>query len=106
MHPAPSRESLLAQLRSQLPEQRVQSAASLAEQKLIPHPVAAALLKAARTGDFVAREGLVLGIERAWADGREIELTLKDIQDADPDPAHRAYAGAARRAILTSIEPD
>jgi hypothetical protein len=105
MHPAPSRESLLAQLRSQLPEQRVQSAAYLAGQKLIPHPVAAALLKAARTGDFVAREGLVLGIERAWADGREVDAALKTIQDDDPNPTNRAYAGAARRAIA-SIDPN
>jgi hypothetical protein len=106
LHPAPSHESLLAQLRSQLPEQRVQGAAYIADQKLIPDPVAAALLNAARSGDFVAREGLVLGIERAWADGRDIEPTLRDIQAGDPDPTRRAYAGAARRAIMSSNKPD
>jgi hypothetical protein len=77
----------------------------MSENQILPSSVAAALMKAVQSGDFVARQGLVLGIERAWADGGEVEAVLKIIQDDDPDPTNRAYASAARRAI-TSIKPD
>ena len=105
MHPARTHESLLANLRSPYPERRTEAAAYLSQNHIIPPPVAAALLRAVQAGDFVAREGLVLGIERAWADGGEIETVLKTIQDDDPDHTNRAFASAARRAI-TSIKPD
>jgi HEAT repeat protein len=105
MHPTRTHESLLANLRSPYPERRIEAAAYLAENRIIPPLVAAALLKAVRSGDFVARGGLVLGIERAWADGGEVEAVLKKIQDDDTDLTNRAFASAARRAI-TSIKPD
>ena len=68
----------------------------LANEELVPKRVATALIQAVRTGDFIARQGLVLGIERAWADGAEVEISLRSIQEEDPDPTHRTYAGAAR----------
>ena len=105
MHPAPTRESLLTDLRSQSVERRLKTAIYISDSRLIPQPVAAALLRAVKSGDFVAREGLVLGIERAWANGGEIEAVLKKIQDDDINLTNRAFASAARRAI-TSIKPD
>ena len=105
MHPARTHESLLANLRSPYPERRTEAAAYLSQNHIIPPPVAAALLRAVQAGDFVAREGLVLGIERAWADGGEVEAVLTTIQNDDPDNTNRAFASAARRAI-TSIKPD
>jgi hypothetical protein len=105
MHPARTHESLLGNLRSPYPERRTEAAAYLSQNHIIPPPVAAALLRAVQSGDFVAREGLVLGIERAWADGGEVEAVLQTIQDDDPDTTNRAFASAARRAI-TSIRPD
>jgi hypothetical protein len=104
-HAGPSRESLLTDLRSDAPERRMQGAAYLANEQLVSKSVAAALVKAVRAGDFIVRQGLVMGIERAWADGAEVELSLRTIQEDDPDPTHRAYAGAARRAIASN-QPD
>jgi hypothetical protein len=105
MHPQRTRDSLLGNLRSPYPERRIEAATYMSENQILPSSVAAALMKAVQSGDFVARQGLVLGIERAWADGGEVEAVLKIIQDDDPDPTNRAYASAARRAI-TSIKPD
>ena len=103
MHPPRTRDSLLADLRSPYPERRIEAATYMSENRIIPAPVATALMKAVQSGDFVAREGLVLGIERAWKNDGEVEVVLKSIQDNDPDQTNRAFAGAARRAI-TSIK--
>jgi len=101
-HPdPPARQAILAGLRSDKPEQRVRSATHLAEEHLVPKPVADALVKAVSSGDFVVRQGLILGIDRAWADGKEVETMLQTIQQHDPDPAQRTYAKAALRAIAS-----
>jgi HEAT repeat protein len=101
MHPQPTRESIISELRSDLPERRVASASYLADEHLIPTAVAAALLRACSGGDFVAREGLVLGIERSWNDGVEVDAALKTLGERDPDPTRRAYAKAALKAIAS-----
>jgi hypothetical protein len=53
------------------------------------------------SGDFVVRQGLILGIDRAWTNGKEVQTTLETIQKDDPDPAQRTYAKAALRAIAS-----
>jgi len=102
MHPPPSRAALLADLRSPRPERRVAAAAYLADANLLPPPVAAALLRSARAGDFAAREGLVIGIESAWRLGGDVEETLKGVTDRDRDPARRTCAKAALAAIASA----
>jgi hypothetical protein len=51
------------------------------------------------SGDFVLREGLALGIERAWANAEPIEAALRSTAAHDQVAANRTYAKAALRAI-------
>jgi HEAT repeat protein len=97
--PVPNAGQLIAQLRDNRRAVRLTAANNIAHNRLVPRTVAAALLKAIADGDFVTREGLTLGIERAWAERDEVIAVLHDLSDEELDPARRAYVNAALRAV-------
>lgn len=101
--PAPNRqrelEPLLTRLRDPSPEVRKSAAFKLDQEQVLESPVASALIKSVARGDFAAREGLVLGIERAWKVQTSVETALKEVAAKDGDAVRRAYAKAALRAL-------
>jgi len=104
-HQRPDPAVLIEQLRSQNPLTRRLAAKTIADEAMVPDVIAAALVKAVDQGDFAVREGLVQGIEQAWAAEIEVDVALKKSQDFESNPAKRAYAKAALRAV-TSIEKE
>lgn len=101
--PGPNRqrelEPLLTKLRDPSPEARKSAAFKLDQEQVLESPVASALIKSVARGDFAAREGMVLGIERAWKLQTSVEAALKEVAAKDDDAVKRAYAKAALRAL-------
>lgn len=101
--PGPNRqrelEPLLTKLRDPSPEVRKSAAFKLDQEQALENHVASALIKSVARGDFAAREGLVLGIERAWKLQTSVEAALKEVAAKDDDAVRRAYAKAALRAL-------
>ena len=90
----------LEELRRNDPAARRRGVRRLVDSRALPAHVAAALERAVESGDFLSREGLVLGMERAWARGRPIEEVLRAAAaSAGEPPENRTYARAALRAL-------
>ena len=81
-------------------ELRHQDSQALVETQDAGLPAWSAMLKdAIEQRDYVIREGLLLGIERAWARDSEVIPALEELKDSETDQARRAYARAALKAI-------
>jgi hypothetical protein len=89
----------LADLRSDDPVARKRGAQRLITSNALPPGVSAALGRAVDSRDFVVREGLALGIGRAWEEGRPIEAVLRTAAAEDREAVNRTYAKAALRAL-------
>lgn len=85
-------------LKDPLPANRQEAARRLYKEGVLEKAVSEALLKAVMAGDFAAREGLVMGIERAWKLEISVESTLRTIA-AEEDSTRRALANSGLRAI-------
>jgi hypothetical protein len=93
---------LLPRLRSPSQTIRIEAAHEISEKHLLPKPVAAALVRAIEQGDFVTREGLVLGIERAWPDQLEVEAVLNELSAKENNQARHANIKGALKAIAST----
>jgi len=90
---------VLRDLRSEDAGTRVRAAQRVRHLKLDEPAVAAALVRVVESGDFAAREGLVLGLERAYEfDSRTVDV-LRGLADSSQDGRIRAYVRAALREI-------
>lgn len=88
----------LVDLRNDSSAARQAAAIRLDREEVLEKRISNALIKAVISGDFAAREGLVMGIERAWKEEIGVEAALKQIA-TEEDPTKRAFAKAALRAI-------
>lgn len=90
---------LLEQLRSKDPAVRTLAARKMTEQHALTPRVAAALRKAVERRDYAVREGLLLGIQAAWASDEDVEVGLRKAAEEETDQGRRAFLRAAVRAV-------
>jgi len=77
---------------------RGRAARELLHAEVAPRHIMQALVRAVEAGDFAAREGLTLAIERAQSSGKGVEAELAKA-DRETDPAARAFLNSANRAV-------
>jgi hypothetical protein len=90
---------ILRELRSDDSATRLRAARRAQTLGIDDDAVTGALFRSVSAGDMVAREGLVLGLERAYANQSKALDMLKELAQSTNDPATRAYVRAALRAI-------
>ncbi|HYE20047.1 MAG TPA: HEAT repeat domain-containing protein [Tepidisphaeraceae bacterium] len=78
--------------------ERQEAAARIRADGVLGEKAGAALERAVRGGDLVVREGLVLGLGRAWRRGETLDEALAGLE-GELDGVQKAYVRGAARAI-------
>ncbi|HSI33164.1 MAG TPA: hypothetical protein VK986_06190, partial [Tepidisphaeraceae bacterium] len=78
--------------------ERQEAAARIRTDGVLGDKFGAALERAVREGDMVVREGMILGLGRAWRRGETLEEALAALE-GELVGAQKAYVRGAARAI-------
>ncbi|HEY7115611.1 MAG TPA: hypothetical protein VH475_03435 [Tepidisphaeraceae bacterium] len=90
---------VLADLRAPDPMTRSAAARRLESLDVAPPELTEALIRAVDARDLASREGLLIGIERAYFESADAITILRTLAASEGDPARRAYARAALREV-------